>query len=312
MWLIKKIIKIYLKKENENLVKILSEILKDKKLTFLDIGASGGIPKRWEFVEKFLIKILVEPDEKSSKELINSGNFIIDKVLFSEPDKNIDFYHTQKQTCSSLLKPNFDYLKKFSDSERFKIENNLKFKTSTLDLELNDKFRPDFMKIDTEGSELIILDGSQKTLKKLLGLEIEVSFFKLRENQPIYEDVVNYLSKYNFEFIDFLSMIRWERDKFRFTGQPHLSDLLFLISPNKIIEDYNKGKISEDIVLKYIIILVVYLRVDFLRVLSLDNKIKNNFNYIEKILYLVEEKVKKINQIDNISYLLKSKIYNTI
>ena len=107
-------------------------------------------------------------------------------------------------------------------------------------------------------------------------------------------------------------MIRWERDKFRFTGQPHLSDLLFLISPNKIIEDYNKGKISEDIVLKYIIILVVYLRVDFLRVLSLDNKIKNNFNYIEKILYLVEEKVKKINQIDNISYLLKSKIYNTI
>ena len=32
------------------------------------------------------------------------------------------------------------------------------------------------MKIDTEGSELIILDGSQKTLKKLLGLEIEVLF----------------------------------------------------------------------------------------------------------------------------------------
>lgn len=312
MRLIKKIIEIYLKKENNDLIKFLSEILNDKKLTFLDIGASGGIPKRWEFVEKFLIKILVEPDEKSSKELINKGNFIIDKVLFSEPNKIIDFYHTQKQTCSSLLKPNFDYLRRFSEAERFKIQNNLKFKTSTLDLELQDRFRPDFMKIDTEGSELIILDGSQNTLKNLLGLEIEVSFFNLRENQPVYQDVINYLSKYNFEFIDFLSMIRWERDKFRFTGQPHLSDLLFLISPNKIIEDYNKHKISEDIVLKYIIILAVYLRVDFLRVLSLDNKIKSKFNYIEKILYLVEKKVKKINKIENIAYILKSKIYNTI
>ena len=312
MRLIKKIIEMYLKKENNDLIKFLSEILNDKKLTFLDIGASGGIPKRWEFVEKFLIKILVEPDEKSSKELINKGNFIIDKVLFSEPNKIIDFYHTQKQTCSSLLKPNFDYLRRFSEVERFKIHNNLKFKTSTLDLELQDRFRPDFMKIDTEGSELIILDGSQNTLKNLLGLEIEVSFFNLRENQPVYQDVINYLSKYNFEFIDFLSMIRWERDKFRFTGQPHLSDLLFLISPNKIIEDYNKHKISEDIVLKYIIILAVYLRVDFLRVLSLDNKIKNKFNYIEKILYLVEKKVKKINKIENIAYILKSKIYNTI
>ena len=312
MRLIKKIIEMYLKKENNDLIKFLSEILNDKKLTFLDIGASGGIPKRWEFVEKFLIKILVEPDEKSSKELINKGNFIIDKVLFSEPNKIIDFYHTQKQTCSSLLKPNFDYLRRFSEVERFKIQNNLKFKTSTLDLELQDRFRPDFMKIDTEGSELIILDGSQNTLKNLLGLEIEVSFFNLRVNQPVYQDVINYLSKYNFEFIDFLSMIRWERDKFRFTGQPHLSDLLFLISPNKIIEDYNKHKISEDIVLKYIIILAVYLRVDFLRVLSLDNKIKNKFNYIEKILYLVEKKVKKINKIENIAYILKSKIYNTI
>jgi len=168
------------------------------------------------------------------------------------------------------------------------------------------------MKIDTEGSELIIFDGSQNTLKNLLGLEIEVSFFNLREKQPIYQDVMNYLSKYNFEFIDFLSMIRWERDKFRFTGQPHLSDLLFLISPNKIIDDYNKNKISEDIVLKYIIILVVYLRVDFLKILSLDDKIKNNFNHIEKILYLVEKKVKKINKIESIAYILKNKIYNTI
>jgi len=312
MRLIKKIIEIYLKKENNDLIKILSEILNDKKLTFLDIGASGGIPKRWEFVEKFLIKILVEPDEKSSKDLINNGNFIIDKVLFSEPDKIIDFYHTKKQTCSSLLKPNFDYLSKFSEVERFKIQNNLKFKTSTLDVELQDRYRPDFMKIDTEGSELIIFDGSQNTLKNLLGLEIEVSFFNLREKQPIYQDVMNYLSKYNFEFIDFLSMIRWERDKFRFTGQPHLSDLLFLISPNKIIDDYNKNKISEDIVLKYIIILVVYLRVDFLKILSLDDKIKNNFNHIEKILYLVEKKVKKINKIESIAYILKNKIYNTI
>ena len=201
MRLIKKIIEIYLKKENNDLIKILSEILNDKKLTFLDIGASGGIPKRWEFVEKFLIKILVEPDEKSSKDLINNGNFIIDKVLFSEPDKIIDFYHTKKQTCSSLLKPNFDYLSKFSEVERFKIQNNLKFKTSTLDVELQDRYRPDFMKIDTEGYEFEILKGADNFLEKIQFLILEHHYHDMIKKNYKYQDINNLLKKFNFKKI---------------------------------------------------------------------------------------------------------------
>ena len=187
------------------------------------------------------------------------------------------------------------------------------FLTSTLDLELKKiKVNPDFIKIDTEGSEQKILEGSNESLKNVYGIEIEASFFNIREKQPRFEEINNYLTKKNFEFVDFLTIIRWERNNYRFTGQPQITDLLYLINPNQIIEDYNINKISKINVIKYIVILVVYLRVDYLFILSKDTKIKETIPYIDKIYHLVEKKVKKINKIENFSFMLKSKIYNII
>jgi len=68
----------------------------------------------------------------------------------------------------------------------------------------------DFIKLDTQGSELDILKGSDKILRSpLIGLEIEMEFISLYKDQPLFGDVVNFLGSKNFQFIDFIHLQRW-------------------------------------------------------------------------------------------------------
>ena len=53
-----------------------------------------------------------------------------------------------------------------------------------------DYLRPDdrfFMKIDTQGYEKEVMLGAQEALKRVAGLQVEISFFELYENQPSYK-----------------------------------------------------------------------------------------------------------------------------
>ena len=53
-----------------------------------------------------------------------------------------------------------------------------------------DGFQPDVLKIDTQGSELMVLEGATKTLLKSVVLaEIEVSFFQRYVDQPVFADI---------------------------------------------------------------------------------------------------------------------------
>ena len=59
----------------------------------------------------------------------------------------------------------------------------------------------DFIKIDTQGSELSILKGSTDSLKNAIGLEIEVEFVDIYENQPLFNEVDSFVRKMDFELL---------------------------------------------------------------------------------------------------------------
>ncbi len=310
---LKKILISYLQKENLKIQNILNNLLKDKKFIFLDIGAAEGIPKRWKLVEKFVNKILIEPHPESAKELREAGYDVIDKVLYSKSKIDLNFNHANKEMCSSFLEPNLEHLDKFLNSERFYINKKTNFLSSTLDEELiKINKKPHFIKIDTEGTEIEILKGSSECLKNLLGMEIESSFFQLRKNQPLISDVMKFLSTDQFEFVDFLSIIRWEKYNYRFTGQPQISDLLFLIKPEIIYKKFIENIYSRDDLINYITILIVYLRSDYLLYLNNKSEIKEEIPELVGICKLVENKINKINLIEKYSYILKHKIYNNL
>ena len=56
-----------------------------------------------------------------------------------------------------------------------------------------------FLKIDTQGSEHLILKGSDETLKHCIGLQLELSLVPLYENQLLYDDMINILKEKGFE-----------------------------------------------------------------------------------------------------------------
>jgi hypothetical protein len=75
----------------------------------------------------------------------------------------------------------------------------------------------DFIKLDTQGSELDLLEGAEATLAgDVFGIEVEVEFTDLYTGQALFPDVHAFLTNHGFEFIDFprlisLSDVRWWR-----------------------------------------------------------------------------------------------------
>jgi len=303
------IVKFFYKFNFQNYLKRISYLLDknlNQKFTLLDIGAANGANGRWNIISDKLTSILVEPHKESAKDLKLQGLEVIESVLHSEDNKEIKFYSTRKPMCSSFYKPNFDHLKNFLNKERFEIVSESTFSTKTLDSEIIRFQQPNFIKIDTEGSELDILKGSKNTLLNVFGLEVECSFYQLRVGQPLFEEVRSYLKSLDFVFIDFVSMIRWEKDNFGFSGQPQITDALFLKNEDKIIEKFNTKEISLDDLLNYFVILVAYERVDILKYVYKETEI--SLKYIEEIIEILEMKKNKLNKLKQAQYFIEHQI----
>ena len=56
------------------------------------------------------------------------------------------------------------------------------------------------LKIDVQGSEKQVLDGGKETLQKVKVIIIETSYISLYKDQPLFEDVHDYLAKVGFRF----------------------------------------------------------------------------------------------------------------
>ena len=260
-----------MKKQIIKLIKILNnlrlkkfkikfkKILDQNKLTFVDIGASIQIIPRWKRIHKDNLNyILFEPNKKEIKKLkLNKkyySKYKIYESALSNKKQNINLNITKGIYQTSVLKPDMKFLNQFRNADRYQITNKIKIKANRLDsFKIKDV---DFIKIDTQGYNYEILEGSIKTLKDTLGVETEVEFTKLYTNQKLFGDVNKILIKNNFDFIDFTVLKRWNRYNNSNYGQCIFSNALFLKKP-RLILNLDKKKI-----IKYISICVLYNKFD--------------------------------------------------
>lgn len=64
--------------------------------------------------------------------------------------------------------------------------------------------KPDFLSLDTQGSEYEILKGAQNILSSnVLAVRCEIEFYPLYKDQKLFSDVFNLLNSQNFQFIEF-------------------------------------------------------------------------------------------------------------
>ena len=280
-----------------NLFKTLNNlkyIHKDFALTLIDIGAAGDIEPRWKSISRHLNYIGFEPDERSRKLLKNNNNcngyYIYPNAVWDKNTKiNINF--TMGPQVSSFYSPNFNFTNLFPKPERFDIKEVISVDSVTIDsLKIPEM---DFIKIDIQGGELNVLKGAKKSLKKTIGLEIEVEFIELYKEQPLFGDLTKFLKSKNLEFIDFVNLCRWERTGHNGFGQCVFGDALFLKTPEFMIENH---KFDYLILSKYLGICLLYNRYDLIeRLIYLsDNKLKLKLDSFSKSIIPFKKRHKKL------------------
>lgn len=248
----------------EALRRAVAACLGDVRLGLVDVGAAGEIQQRWEPLAEFLHYTGFEPDHRSREALMRKPQAcaeyqILPTVLWSTPG-SIPYNLCRKPMCSSVLEPNSGLLARFPEANRYEVIERHHFHAVRMD-DL-DVARADFVKLDTQGAELQILRGAEHTLGRSLGVEIEVEFQRIYEGQPLFGAIAEFMEQQGFEFIDFVSLIRWERRAFSGYGQMAFGDALFLRPPEYVVAQ------APDVatVGRYVAICFAYGRLDLARI----------------------------------------------
>jgi len=278
-----------------------------------DIGARGGVQERWKTVDKKFIKMLgFEPDEEEYKRLvkISKKQFHIEYFNCALHNKNaeVDFYITRNPNNSSILPPNSDFWKKFPDTRnygalQFDLIKKSKIQTKTLDDVLKESNIPnvDFLKIDTQGSELYILQGAIEIIKKsVFGIEVEVEFTHLYKDQPLFSNVDIFLRRLGFELFD-LRIGRFKKtigkDIGGIKGQIHYADALYLKDFNKYISG-TEDKLLKNKALKSIAICICYGYFD--NALEICEEVKNRGILKKEEVSKIEKRLRRNKHISTL------------
>lgn len=169
--------------------------------TFIDIGAHDGtISQVMNYIFPKAAIFAFEPI-KNKKEVIESKikskNLTVESLALSNYIGTQDFYEYDYAPASSLLQ---------FDPKIFKKNMNIT-KTYPVNITTLDKYfkrkkvkKPLFVKMDTEGTEDLIINGGQKLLKQASLIIIETGFVRSRKSQCLFEDIYRELTKLGFVY----------------------------------------------------------------------------------------------------------------
>ena len=254
--------------------RLISALPADFVLTVLDVGSAGGLHKRWRPFEPMLSAVLFEPREGGSASgSLGRGQSRTYPVALGDRAGQVDLYITQLANMSSFLKPDPDvfgrYRKKGADVRVVATE---KVPVDRFDaLAEADGIRPDVLKIDTQGSELLVLEGAEHSLSSVLVAEIEVSFFRRYVGQPVFAEIEAWMNERGFELIELHKLKRYRSANSLGIRQPVLGgaqrsgrvaygDAIFMRSPDAIIAAARKDGGTS--VLKAMVALLAYGKAD--------------------------------------------------
>lgn len=183
----------------------LSKINVDDSITtVIDAGARYGPHPTWQDFEGALNYFAFEPDNREVHRLRQQfqrpGYEVLDLGLGNregERDLNI----TQHRGCCSFLgiDPESEWFSRHRPGEG-EIESVVRVKICTVDGFSSARgISPDFLKVDTEGTELEVLEGAeQRLLSSVMGVRVNVNFQPAYKGQALFPDIHCYLTGRNF------------------------------------------------------------------------------------------------------------------
>jgi len=182
------------------------------RITLADVGSAGGLHRRWQGLRPVVAGLLFEPREGG--EVRQEGPDTIYPIGLGPSAGRATLNLTAMANMSSTLEPDADEFRRYAKkADHARLVGTIEMGVDTLDaIAARDGLRIDALKVDTQGSELGILEGARRCLAgSVVMAEVEVSFFRRYRHQPLLCDVAEFMATCGFELVDLyrLKRYRW-------------------------------------------------------------------------------------------------------
>ena len=180
-------------------------------LTLVDVGSAGGLHRRWRPFRKIVSAVLFDPRDAAKSGGLGPGQTCTYPVALGAKAGKATLHLTRLANMSSFLKPDAGLFERFgrkaSDAEPVGTK---EVPVEALDaIASAEAIRCDVIKVDTQGSELMVLEGAREALRTTVLAEVEVSFMARYRGQPLFADVELYMRDHGFELLDLIEPKRY-------------------------------------------------------------------------------------------------------
>lgn len=239
----------------------VEDFLRLNPIVLADIGARGGQLEELEGLAKHIAYYGFDADEAECARLVQNGNpgyysFSMFPYFIGRHTGIEQFYEYANAGDSSLFLPNERFKEQFGGLNIVQAHT---VASTTLDEALMREQAPfpDIIKLDTQGSELFILEGATKTLENASLVEVEVEFTEIYDGQPLFHDVSKYMNEHGFDLL-YLNRVFQNREGYtgEARGQVIFGDALFGRRENMLTG------LTEAQLAKYALLLINYGHID--------------------------------------------------
>lgn len=215
-------------------------------LGFVDIGARGSVDPALAQLAGVTAVLGFEPDPEEAERLRSVGHgpwaeFSIEMAALGERQEPATLYLATEPNNHSLRPANKAFIQRYA-MEKFFPAGSMPLDTTTLDRVLFERSTGDtslgeFLKVDTQGTELDILKGARRTLEERTQVVVcEVEFAPIYSGQALFSDVELFMRDRGFAFFGFSELhgrSRKRLDKSGYGGRERLlwSDAIFFKDP---------------------------------------------------------------------------------
>lgn len=227
-----------------------------------DVGARGGHLGEINNLKPYLSYYGFDADKEECKriESMPHEDFNSYKILPYYVGKNeglIDFHLFRDLGSSSKLKPNQYFRNNYSASHEITSSVSVESRTMDSILTENSLELPDFIKLDTQGTELEILKSSPKSLSNCLLIESEVEIIEMYDGQPLIGEFLTFMDNNGFDVL-YINRVFQNHSSYPGIARGRLTFTDILFGKKDLhLEDYHPNKIA-----KYLILLCNYGHLD--------------------------------------------------